>query len=396
MKFELILPRQEKTKLAHLGMYIVPMGASYLTANIGDDVEIRIIDENLTDVDYIWNPDLVGLSVMTSQADRAMEISKRYKELGIPSIWGGIHPTVVDQTNNENIASFVVGEGENLISKILSDFKKGELQRRYQDSNPVDLDKVIPRKDLFKPDVRVILDTMVASRGCPNGCDFCSASHVYGKKVRRVSIPKILEGIEKMISDYGIFCDDNITSNRRFVGELFNELKKYNKTWFVQIDPKAALDKEIAEMMGKAGVKVALIGFESANPENFIGNKKYVPPSEWKKAVENLHRNNMAVNGQIIIGFDNDKMDIFDKTEKAIVSSGIDIIGVSMLTPLPGTALYSRIEPRIFDRKWSNYDLYHVVFEPKHMSPEVLAEGVKRLDKITPSMYSFMRDALSR
>jgi hypothetical protein len=54
---------------------------------------------------------------------------------------------------------------------------------------------------------------------------------------------------------------------------------------------------------------------------------------------------------------------------------GIDMIQLSVLTPLPGTPLYGVMKDRIRDTNWAHYDYRHVVFEPARMSAEELQAG---------------------
>lgn len=50
------------------------------------------------------------------------------------------------------------------------------------------------------------------------------------------------------------------------------------------------------------------------------------------------------------------------------------------MTPFPGTPLYRRLdaEGRILTRNWELYDAQHVVFRPRHMTPEELQRGHER------------------
>lgn len=381
MKVELILPRKEKSKLVESGLYVVPLTLTQLAAVTPDNIELRLVDENLADVDYEWNPDLVGISVMTSQVGRAEEISQEYKLRGKTVIWGGIHPTVVDQSKNPYIDSFVVGEAEGLWSDILSDFKKGSLKRRYENAQSMDLNKVVPsrKRGLLKPSVDVLIEGLMTSRGCRFECPYCSASKVHGRRISWVSPGRVEKDVANMSSNYGAFYDDNLLNNKRYAIDVLRKIKKYNKRWFAELDPVSALDEEVAQILSEAGVKVVLIGFESVVPENLEGNKKYLHPSRWNKVVSNLHKYDIRVNGNFMVGFDNDGPDIFDKTKKQIIKDGIDFAAFSIVTPYPGTRLYERLYSRIFDWSWSNYDLKQVVFEPRLLTPEQLEEGTRKL-----------------
>jgi radical SAM superfamily enzyme YgiQ (UPF0313 family) len=203
-----------------------------------------------------------------------------------------------------------------------------------------------------------------------------------------------VKDIENIQSSYIAFCDENLLNYKKYAFELLNHIKIYGKQYLAQLDPHSALDEEVAKMLGEASIKIALVGFESVNPENFLGNPKYIPPSEWGKIVKNLHKYGVKVNGSFIIGFDNDGPDVFEKTLKIIQEAEIDIPTFTILTPYPGTRLYNRLlrEERIIDNDWGNYDLYHVVFKPKLLTPQELLEGVGYLRKNTKSPYQYAKN----
>jgi hypothetical protein len=69
---------------------------------------------------------------------------------------------------------------------------------------------------------------------------------------------------------------------------------------------------------------------------------------------------------------------------------GVDAIQISILTPLPGTPLHTKLKDRIFDRNWEHYDYRHVVFTPKSMSPGDLKAGP---DWVISRFYSPFRIA---
>ena len=177
-----------------------------------------------------------------------------------------------------------------------------------------------------------------------------------------------------MKSNAVTFFDENLTNNIRYAFDLLDGIKNFGKKYFVQVDPTSALNEKVAKKIGEAGAKVVLIGFESVNPENLT---KYVSPSEWPRIIENFHKQGVMVDGNFMVGFDNDGPDIFEKTADAAKRCDMDYVATSVLTPYPGTKVYNRLknEGRIFDNNWSNCDLRSVVYEPKLMTPDQLLEG---------------------
>ena len=82
-----------------------------------------------------------------------------------------------------------------------------------------------------------------------------------------------------------------------------------------------------------------------------------------------------------MFGFDYDAPDIFDRTLEALNHWEIDAAEFNILTPLPGTPLYDKMERegRLLTKDWSKYTQAQVVFQPKQMNPKELYEGTKKV-----------------
>jgi radical SAM superfamily enzyme YgiQ (UPF0313 family) len=89
----------------------------------------------------------------------------------------------------------------------------------------------------------------------------------------------------------------------------------------------------------------------------------------------------MAVIGCFIFGFDTDTTNIFQHTLHAIELLNIDVADFCILTPFPGTPLFNRLQQnnRLLTTDWSKYTLKNVVFNPKHMTPGELQQGVQQM-----------------
>jgi radical SAM superfamily enzyme YgiQ (UPF0313 family) len=83
------------------------------------------------------------------------------------------------------------------------------------------------------------------------------------------------------------------------------------------------------------------------------------------------------VNGSFVFGFDGDRKDVFLTTAQWIEANRLECSTFHILTPYPGTPLFRQLaaEGRLLHRDWERYDTAHVVFRPRHMSPEELLLG---------------------
>jgi radical SAM superfamily enzyme YgiQ (UPF0313 family) len=137
-------------------------------------------------------------------------------------------------------------------------------------------------------------------------------------------------------------------------------------------------DPALVRDMALAGCTGVFVGFESLNGGNLIDARKRTPaPEDYARRVGLLHRYGIQVNGSFVLGFDHDRTDVFERTVRWIEANRLECATFHILTPYPGTPLYRQLEAegRILHRTWDLYDTAHVVFAPKHMSPQELDEG---------------------
>jgi radical SAM superfamily enzyme YgiQ (UPF0313 family) len=82
---------------------------------------------------------------------------------------------------------------------------------------------------------------------------------------------------------------------------------------------------------------------------------------------------------------------------RRVIDIKIDIPRYSILTPYPGTRLYTRLlaEKRILSFNWEDYDTMHVVFQPAKMSPDELYRGFKWAYRETFKIPHIVRRTLS-
>jgi radical SAM superfamily enzyme YgiQ (UPF0313 family) len=95
--------------------------------------EVSIVDENLGVPDYATmpQPDLVGITAFTSQANRAYELADHFRRVGVPVIMGGIHATMCLDEVLERVDSVVTREADGVWPQVLDDVRHGRLKRRY-------------------------------------------------------------------------------------------------------------------------------------------------------------------------------------------------------------------------------------------------------------------------
>ena len=103
--------------------------------------------------------------------------------------------------------------------------------------------------------------------------------------------------------------------------------------------------------------------------------------SDYKRAIGSIHDRGIAVLAAVVFGSDEDTPGIFHKTLSFLQEARVDALQATILTPFPGTPLFSQLEEqgRIIDRDWSKYDFANVVFRPAGMSENALRQGQQRV-----------------
>ncbi|MHC4360786.1 MAG: cobalamin-dependent protein, partial [Planctomycetota bacterium] len=110
-----------------------PLSLMVLAGLTPPEWEISIVDENLGVPDYqaMPQPDLVGITAFTSQANRAYEVATYFRNLGVPVVMGGIHATMCLDEVAKYADSVVTREAESIWPQVLDDALHGSLKRRY-------------------------------------------------------------------------------------------------------------------------------------------------------------------------------------------------------------------------------------------------------------------------
>jgi radical SAM superfamily enzyme YgiQ (UPF0313 family) len=363
--------------------FLPPLSLAILNSLTPAKHEVKVINDIVEDVDFSISYDLVGITAMTSQAERAYQIADRFRELGTKVVIGGIHASVLPEEAKQHADSVVIGEAENLWEEILIDVECNRQKEFYQDSTFPDLKNlVIPKWDninlgIYPRPMGYSLPKMpiFTTRGCPFGCKFCSVTKYYGKTYRVKPISHVIKEIESVNAESFFFVDDNIVCNPDYSRELFKALARKKIRWFSQMSTTVLKQPDLIDLMGKAGGSGLLIGIESIDSKNLKSvGKDFNKTEQYEELFSRLKNAGLRPFPSIIFGLDNDDRDVFRRTLNFLIKTKVSEAVFCILTPLPGTALFDKMnnEERILHKNWSVYDLNNVVFRPKNLSPREL------------------------
>jgi radical SAM superfamily enzyme YgiQ (UPF0313 family) len=250
-----------------------------------------------------------------------------------------------------------------------------------------------------------------SGRGCPYGCEFCTVTGFFGDSIRFRTNESVVNELlllkARAKSENGqiavFFIDDNFAINVKRTKSLLRDIITANAQvhWVAQISANLLRDEELVDLIAAAGGKWIFIGMESIDPTNLAGvNKGFNKPGEYATVLERLAQRNVFAITSFIFGMDNDTKGVAERTLQQIRTwpPGLPIFG--LLTPLPGTPLYTRLRDtgRLTRPKhWQEFIPFTMAHTPLRMtvpeahaevlegwnrsySPEAIAHAVELLD----------------
>lgn len=375
MKLKLIYPEWGHFPLLYR-RFIPVLGPATIAALTPDEWEIEFIDERIETLNIQNDADLVGISLMTSQALRAYEISSAYRALGIPVILGGVHVSLAPEEATAYADAIIIGEAEEVWIKLLDDFKKNQLKKIYKCTRPV-LNPPLPRWDIICSGKGYLpMNALQISRGCPVNCEMCSVPQSFGTDFRMRDINSLHKELDAS-AKYLFIVNDNLYLSKRRSGEFLNLLKDSSKEWVGLAPLKIGEDKWFLELLMKSHCWAMYIDL---SPWISAGLNEVIDDVQVKKAGEYISRireYNIKVIASFVFGFDHDEKDIFEKTVSFAKKHEIEEVEFHILTPYPMSRLYERLKSqgRLITDKFSEYTTSQVVFKPAKMTPDELYEG---------------------
>jgi radical SAM superfamily enzyme YgiQ (UPF0313 family) len=380
----LINPFYPKDPHASFGKHVLTptLALTSIAGATPPDWTVAYWDENLLQGPPPWRPfpQVVGITVHLTFAQRAFALARWYRDRGATVVLGGLHVLSCPDECAPHADALAVGEGVQLWPRILGDVGRGTLRRRYDGSyrEPYRNDPP-PRRDLVPHGQFLTTTSLIATRGCHSRCGFCYLS------TDGLHIPYQLRDVEQVAAEfaadgqpYAVFIDNNLGSRPDYLRRLCRALRPLDRIWSAAVSIDVTDDPALVREMALAGCTGVFVGFESLEPDNITDARKKSPrPHDYARRVALLHDNGIQVNGSFVLGFDHDRPDVFARTVAWVEANRLECATFHILTPYPGTPLFAQMERegRLLHRDWSRYDTAHVVFRPRHLTPEQLAEG---------------------
>ncbi len=312
--------------------------------------EVLLIDGNAQPMDengiarfvLEQNIGLVGIGAMTRMIAKAYRMADAIRAVGVPVVMGGPHVTeMADEAlgrsgGPRHADAVALGEADDTWPKIVND------------AAPM-LRKLGAGWGTFR------IVPVESGRGCPYGCEFCTVTGFFGDSIRFRTNKSVVDELlllkSRARSERGqiavFFIDDNFAINVKRTKSLLRDIIAANAQvhWVAQISANLLRDEELVDLIAAAGGKWIFIGMESIDPANLRDvNKGFNKPGEYAAVLERLAVRNVFAITSFIFGMDNDTTGVAERTLHEIQNwpPGLPIFG--LLTPLPATPLYKRLE----------------------------------------------------
>src|SRR5438874_156436 len=385
--------------------------------------EVLLIDGNAQPMDETQiaqfvreqNIGLVGIGAMTRMVATAYRMADAIRATGVRVVMGGPHVTeeadeALGRDGGPRHADAVaLGEADETWPQIVEDAVRGELKEIYA---PVDgtgkerkpslhpypaipWDKLDLRQFNLVPKLmhpllknfregwgtfRIV--PVESGRGCPYGCEFCTVTGFFGDSIRFRTNESVVNELlllkARARKEQGqiavFFIDDNFAINIKRTKSLLRDIiaAKAQVFWVAQISANLLRDEELVDLIAASGGKWVFIGMESIDPANLADvNKGFNKPGEYAVVLDRLARRNVYAITSFIFGMDNDTVGVAERTLKEICTwpPGLPIFG--LMTPLPATPLYKRLEAagRLTRPKhWQEFVPFAMAHTPLKMS----------------------------
>ena len=346
--------------------------------------------------------DVIGISCMFTHAwpmvrELMLLVKKEFPKAKL--IAGGEHITSMYDTvlRQTPVDLCVMGEGEMTLGEVLDAFQRGEddyskingvsfvdqqgqiikTDRRKRVMDPDELPW--PAWDLLDPmayaDNEVYMGPvvgrsmpMLATRGCPFECTFCSSANMWTQVWKARNHTKVADEIEFYMKEYRAndfqFQDLTAIVRKDWIVAFCKELiqRKLNITWQLPVGTRSeAIDAEVTEYLVKSGCHHITYAPESGSERILKSIKKKVKLDRLEASARASLKSGMRVCLFNIIGFPQEEMEDIEKTFKWLrhmAKAGVHEIAVSTFVPLPGTELLdetNKIKPIVFDDEYCHW-----------------------------------------
>lgn len=194
---------------------------------------------------------------------------------------------------------------------------------------------------------------LLATRGCPYKCTFCSSPQMWGTRYVMRDVRDVVDEIEEYVAKYQAtnidFYDLTAVVRKSWILEFCEEVSRRNLgiTWQLPSGTRSeALDEEVLQAMYKAGCRNVTYAPESGSTRTLEIIKKKVSLPRLLESIKAAHRTGIMSKCNIIIGFPHETHRDILATLRFVLNlawAGAGDAGIYLFSPYPGSALYKEL-----------------------------------------------------
>lgn len=391
-----------------------PLALEVLAGNLVGH-EVRILDlkaepDGMQQTIEAFRPDLAAFTAVTCEANTVLRLAGELKECcGAQVAVGGIHASSDPAFFNQSAIDYiVVGLGKRSLAELAAAIEAGTptgaipgvaatrpgspLAFVPRNFGPLDLvEHAPPRYDLVAANrmsytlssIGSQLGMVVSAFGCPYSCSFCCISSQTGGRYLTHSIETVIRDI-RLLGDIPVIrlVDANTFGNIGHARLLAEAIIAAGIRKHFIADVRSDTVVRYPAIMRKwkeAGLRSVVIGFEEIADGDLTSFNKENSVAVNDEAIAILHELGITIVGDFIISPDYDDAR-FDALEEYVTRLAIDLPIVTVLTPLPGTALHAELRGQITIKDLDYYTLTNAVL-PIRLGEKRFYEQYARLIK---------------
>lgn len=367
-----------------------PLGLEYLAAALERDrnTTVDILDQRITPftpAELVKKLEkerygAVGFYICTDpELEKRAEHTIRYirERMDIPIIAGG-PPFNVRPVLEAGCNMICHGEGERAAAEMLDALEKkidrqavrgitylenGEEKRTPARALIDDLDSLpLPRRDreaagkyyaLGNPNMRRPYFSVLASRGCPMNCAYCSAPGMWRRKIRYRSPEGVLDEIGFLVRDFGgrylSFRDDIFGVKSEWLEEFCGGMIRRNMPvrWICNMHPSIPREgvEETIGLLARAGCDTLHFGIQSGDPDILKRiNRKPEEIPLLREKIAAAKKNGMLTFLEFIVGLPGETGETVQRSIEYAFSIRPAFVAVYSLGILKGAELHEEYE----------------------------------------------------
>ena len=400
MRVLLLRPVPENERFG-LGPFfrIEPLGMEYIAAALtaqGHDVALadlrfsRPVEHHVT----AHRPALVGIAAMHAlETDNVRDLARAVARCapGVPIVVGGHTAAAYPEPFlSDDVAAVVLDDGERALPRVAAALQRGApltevpglalrseggVVRTPADPGTFALDDVaLPDRThvhRWRRQYACLAHRPVwlveTARGCPFRCSFCSIWQLHARAVRERSIGAVCADLAA-VGGHVFVADDLFWYHPSRSLELARELRRrgVKKEWILvqsRVDLVARNPELLEAWRPLAREFDIFFGLEAASDAGLRGLVKDATVGQTEQAIAVARAQRYGVTGNFVVDPDWGEAD-FERLWGFVERHQLFQAGFTILTPLPGTAYFTEMLPRIAARRWSHFDMHHLLWEP--------------------------------